>query len=128
MKTWLKILSIIAIIQAPLTSEAFFDDIEFDSEYNEKLAYDNWLEEQENKNILRYLIYRYKYNIFPIIKKVEDYPPNIQIEITSICNLRCIMCNQSDKTFSNKSKGFMGHMKFELFKKRYLHQYLNQKN
>ena len=77
----------------------------------------NEFNEQENKNILRYLIYRYKYNIFPIIKKVEDYPPNIQIEITSICNLRCIMCYQSDKTFSNKSKGFMGHMKFDLFKK-----------
>ena len=27
------------------------------------------------------------------------------------------MCYQSDKTFSNKSKGFMGHMKFDLFKK-----------
>ena len=74
-------------------------------------------EYKEQEDILRYLIYRYKYNVFPIIKKIEDYPPNVQIELTSICNLRCIMCYQSDRTFSNKSNGFMGHMNYELFKK-----------
>ena len=71
----------------------------------------------EEKNIIRYVVYRYKYNKFPTLKILGHYPPNIQIEPTSFCNLRCIMCYQSDRTFSGKSNGFMGYMKFELFKK-----------
>ena len=71
----------------------------------------------ENKNILRYIVYRYKYNIHPRLKVLEEYPPNIQIEPTSMCNLRCIMCYQSDKSFSSKSAGFMGFMKLDLLKK-----------
>ena len=71
----------------------------------------------ENKNIIRYTIYRYKYNIYPRLKLLEEYPPNIQIEPTSMCNLRCIMCYQSDKSFSSKSFGFMGYMKLDLLKK-----------
>ena len=69
------------------------------------------------ENILRYVAYRYKYNQFPKLKILDDYPPNIQIEPTSMCNLRCIMCYQSDKSFSSKSQGFMGYMKFDLLKK-----------
>ena len=71
----------------------------------------------ENKNILRYIVYRYKYNIHPRLRVLEEYPPNIQIEPTSMCNLRCIMCYQSDKSFSSKSAGFMGFMKLDLLKK-----------
>ncbi|MDC0152762.1 radical SAM protein [Candidatus Pelagibacter sp.] len=71
----------------------------------------------DEKDILRYVIYRYKYNQLPKLKIFEDYPPNIQIEPTSICNLRCVMCYQSDKSFSSKSQGFMGYMKFDLLKK-----------
>ena len=71
----------------------------------------------EPKNILRYVIYRYKYNQYPKLKILTDYPPNIQIEPTSQCNLRCIMCYQSDKSFSSKSAGFMGYMKLDLLKK-----------
>lgn len=71
----------------------------------------------EKKNILRYVIYRYKYIQYPKLKILEEYPPNIQIEPTSQCNLRCIMCYQSDKSFSSKSSGFMGYMKLDLLKK-----------
>ena len=71
----------------------------------------------KDKDIIKYLVYRYKYNKYPEIKILEDYPPNINIEITSMCNLRCIMCYQSDKSFSNKSKGYMGHMEMDVFKK-----------
>ena len=62
-------------------------------------------------------MYRYKYNIYPKLKIIDEYPPNIQIEPTSQCNLRCIMCYQSDKSFSSKSAGFMGYMKLDLLKK-----------
>ena len=71
----------------------------------------------EKKNILRYVVYRYKYNIYPKLKIIDEYPPNIQIVPTSQCNLRCIMCYQSDKSFSSKSAGFMGYMKLDLLKK-----------
>ena len=64
----------------------------------------------------RYLIYRYKYNKYPELKIVDDYPPCIQIEPSSICNYRCIMCYQIDKSFSNKSTGYMGYMDLELYK------------
>ena len=65
----------------------------------------------------RYLVYRYKYNIYPKIHKVGKYPPCVQIEPTSFCNFRCVMCYQADKSFSNKSHGFMGFMNLDLFKK-----------
>lgn len=71
----------------------------------------------EGKTFLRYLIYRYKYNIYPNLYKVSDYPPCVQIEPTSFCNFRCVMCYQADTTFSGKSNGYMGHMNIELFKK-----------
>ena len=71
----------------------------------------------DKKNYARYLIYRYKYNIYPKLNIVDDYPPCVQVEPTSICNFRCVMCYQADKSFSSKSKGFMGHMSMDLFKK-----------
>lgn len=74
-------------------------------------------EKLPEKNHARYLLYRYRYNIYPKLKIVDDFPPCVQIEPTSICNFRCVMCYQADKTFSSKSKGFMGHMNIDLFKK-----------
>jgi len=65
----------------------------------------------------RYLIYRYKFNKYPVLKKVNEYPICVNLEPTSICNLRCVMCYQSDKTFSRKSNNFMGNMNMDLFKK-----------
>ena len=38
----------------------------------------------------RYLVYRYKYNKYPDLKILSDYPPCLQIEPSSICNYRCI--------------------------------------
>ena len=74
-------------------------------------------EKLSETNHARYLLYRYRYNIYPKLKIVDDFPPCVQIEPTSICNFRCVMCYQADKTFSSKSKGFMGHMDLDLFKK-----------
>lgn len=64
----------------------------------------------------RFLIYRYKYVVFPAKKRIDAYPPCVQIEPTSICNLRCKFCYQVDEHLSNKSNGFMGQMDFDLFK------------
>jgi len=64
----------------------------------------------------RYLIYRYKYNLFPELKIVDDYPPCVQIEPVSVCNFRCVFCYQSDESFSKKKFGHMGRMDIGLFK------------
>ena len=68
-------------------------------------------------NLIRYFIYRYKYKTYPINKIIEEYPPCVQIEPSSICNFRCIMCYQKDRSFSDKENNFMGFMKYDLFKK-----------
>lgn len=64
----------------------------------------------------RYLIYRYKYVVFPKTHHLDAYPPCIQIEPTSICNLRCKFCYQVDDKLSSKSNGYMGQMELDLFK------------
>ena len=69
------------------------------------------LEKLEGENLKRYLEYRYKYKIYPDEKILEDYPPCVQVEPTSVCNYRCIMCYQKDRTLSKKSSGHMGNMK-----------------
>ena len=63
------------------------------------------------------MVFRYKYEIFPVIKKLDNYPPYLQIEPSSICNYRCVFCFETDKTFTNKKNGHMGTMKLEVFKK-----------
>ena len=69
------------------------------------------------KDILRYLIHRYRYDIYPIMNIMDDYPPYLQIEPTSFCNYRCVFCFQSNKSFSKKSSGYMGHMELDTFKR-----------
>lgn len=65
----------------------------------------------------RYLFYRYRYDIFPQTKVVDEFPPCLQIEPTSICNYRCVFCYQSDKDFTLPAKGYMGMMNIDLFKR-----------
>ena len=70
----------------------------------------------EDKNLLRYLIHRYRYDIYPEIQKHDAYPPYLQIEPTSICNYRCVFCYQTNNEFTKKSSGYMGKMNLEIFK------------
>ncbi len=65
----------------------------------------------------RYLVHRYRYEMFPQQYVVDDFPPYLQIEPSSICNYRCVFCYETDKTFTRKSRGFMGHMPLDLFKR-----------
>ncbi len=71
----------------------------------------------DDSELFRYLIYRYKYNLYPLLKIFDDYPPSVQIEPVSICNFRCVFCFQVDKTFTNKDSGYMGYMDLNLFKR-----------
>ena len=70
----------------------------------------------DESQLLRYLIHRYRYEIFPLKNIIDDYPPYLQIEPSSICNYRCVFCFETDKTFTNKKNGFMGTMSLDLFK------------
>ena len=70
-----------------------------------------------DKNLLKYIVHRYRYEIFPKTNTLEDYPPCLQIEPSSICNFRCVFCFETDESFTNKKNGHMGRMSIDLFKK-----------
>jgi radical SAM protein with 4Fe4S-binding SPASM domain len=74
------------------------------------------LQTLEDKDTLDYLIHRYRYEIFPQLNKLHDFPPYLQIEPSSICNYRCVFCYQTDNFFNKKSQGHMGKMNYEMFK------------
>lgn len=65
----------------------------------------------------RYVVHRYRYELFPYLHVVDEYPPYLQIEPTSVCNYRCVFCYETDPTFTKKSNGYMGHMSLDLFKR-----------
>src|SRR5437867_2265864 len=65
----------------------------------------------------RYLLYRYRYEMFPQRKVLDDFPPCLQIEPTSVCNYRCVFCYQIDEDFTKKGSGHMGMMTLETFKR-----------
>ena len=71
----------------------------------------------EDEDWLKYLIHRYRYEIYPKLKKIDEFPPCLQIEPSSICNYRCIFCFETDNTFTSKKNGHMGSMSLDLFKK-----------
>ena len=79
---------------------------------HEYLELNNLIDQQKG----RYFLYRYKYNMYPKLKKVGKFPPCLQIEPTSVCNFRCIMCYQCDSTFNKKADGYMGDMSMKLFR------------
>ena len=66
---------------------------------------------------LRYNAYRLRYEANPVYHALDHFPPNLQIEPTSVCNYRCTFCYQTDETFTDKANGHMGLMKLDLFKK-----------
>lgn len=65
----------------------------------------------------RYLYYRYRYDVYPVERTTDDYPPCVQIEPTSICNFRCVFCYQTDRSFTDKKNDHMGMMSLDLFKR-----------
>jgi len=97
----------------------------FPSEQGEKILQeefylrDHVVEEMSRldpSNYLRYLRYRYHYDLYPAIYKTAEYPPLVQIEPASICNYRCVFCYQIDNRLTDKKNGHMGVMSLDLFK------------
>ncbi len=60
---------------------------------------------------LRYRSYRFKWIFAPKYQHVTKFPLHLDIEVTSVCNLKCIMCFQ---TLNPPKPGFI---KWDLFKK-----------
>ena len=75
----------------------------------------NWLRRFPKDKWLEYLVYRYKFRLFPKQKLLTKFPLYLLIEPTSICNLRCIMCFQVDNSFTKKK--YMGMMPWSIFSK-----------
>lgn len=73
----------------------------------------NFIENYPEKTI-DYIIYRYKFRIFPEKGILPEFPIYLLIEPTSICNLRCKMCFQTDSFFADKNN--MGFIDFEFYK------------
>ncbi len=65
----------------------------------------------------RYLYYRYCYEVFPREHRVDPFPPCLQIEPTSVCNLRCLFCYQVDPALSAREGGQRGFMAMDTFKR-----------
>lgn len=75
----------------------------------------DWLQKAPQDKWVDYLVYRYEFKIYPRIKKLRPFPIYLLIEPTSVCNLRCVMCFQVDRTFTKKE--FMGRMPWEMFER-----------
>jgi len=69
------------------------------------------------QNIIRYLKGRYRYNFYPKLNRLHEFPPYLQIELSSACNYRCKFCFQTDSKLSKKSSGHIGTMNIETFRR-----------
>jgi len=73
----------------------------------------HWLAKHKQDKWLEYIIYRYKFKVYPNQYKLSKTPLYILIEPSSACNLRCPMCFQSDPSFQTKE--FIGMIPWSLF-------------
>ncbi len=69
----------------------------------------------DDADLPRYLIHRYRYEIFPQTRTLDKFPPYLNIEPSSICNYRCVFCYQTDKKFTDRKSGHMGYMDVDTF-------------
>ncbi len=65
----------------------------------------------------RYWEYRRKWNENPKHNIVEDFPLNLDLEVSSYCNLRCPMCYRTLENLEEKNPSRLGFMDWRLFQK-----------
>ncbi|HWQ95842.1 MAG TPA: radical SAM protein [Candidatus Methylomirabilis sp.] len=73
----------------------------------------SWLEKHDPSRWLDYIIFRYKFKLYPARRTIGDFPLHLLIEPVSFCNLKCIMCFQSDPSFAQQK--YYGTMRWGLF-------------
>lgn len=74
------------------------------------------METIEDADLTRYLAHRYRYDVFPLTKQLDQFPPYLQIEPSAICNFKCVFCYQTDPTYNSKNSGHLGTMTFSMYK------------
>lgn len=77
---------------------------------------ENALSFQDDSLKIDYLVYRYKFAEYPVKKIVSEFPIIVAIEPTSLCNLRCIMCFQSDTDYFRRGNDLMGYLDMGLYR------------
>ncbi len=70
----------------------------------------------KQEDIPRFLVYRYKYNKYPQLYLIDDFPPCVQIELSSLCNYKCVMCFQKDPFFRNTQNSNLRYLPFDLYR------------
>lgn len=70
----------------------------------------------DDADLPRYLYHRYRYDVWPREKILDDAPPYLQIEPVSYCNYRCVFCYQVDRQYFRKSAESMGVIDPGLFR------------
>jgi radical SAM protein with 4Fe4S-binding SPASM domain len=66
-------------------------------------------------HLFSYIKNRLSWHLFPRVHHVSKFPPHVDIELSSLCNLNCPMCYTTTDEF--KSKVNRTSMDFDLFKK-----------
>jgi hypothetical protein len=64
--------------------------------------------------LVEYLVYRFKFKVLPERREAGDFPVHVLVEPASVCNLRCVMCFQTDASFVRKP--YMGYMDMGLYR------------
>ena len=77
-----------------------------------KIAFSNKLSEGWKDG---YKDYRNQWGELPLKSEVRDYPLHVDLELASICNLKCPMCYTVTESFKKKVRHKL--MNFDLFKK-----------
>ena len=90
-----------------------FIDLDYPKFSITRQEYD-WLKRHDTNIWVEYLTHRYKFKLYPTQRKLSQFPVHLLLEPTPVCNLRCVMCFQVDKTF-NSDKQYIGMMSWELF-------------
>jgi len=68
-----------------------------------------------NGSLFRFAINRVKWHLFPRMHLVPDFPDHVDIEISTLCNMKCPMCYTTTEEF--KKTVPRQFMPFDLFKK-----------
>lgn len=66
-------------------------------------------------SLIKFLINRYRWYLYPKMNKVAPFPLHVDIETTAKCNLQCPMC--PSRHLPDDEYGVYDHMDFELFKR-----------